>query len=531
MKQGRKRMQKSNVKSRVKENTTQRRIAKFMLPSRGEGRIIGVRSMGVMTFMFLAFIFSLLLSLSDVSNAKSPRNAKGTGISKSLSLDDLLKEIKSEQRTQSAENQKREKEFLKKKSQQQSLLTQARAELKRQESITELLTQEFQKNEKDLTKLEHELNLTLGTMGELFGVVRQVSGDLKGIFQTSVVSAELPGREAFVGRLAETKVLPEIKDLEQLWFEMQREMTKAGEVSQFQRDVILPNGEKQNRTVTRVGSFNLISESSYLVHQHETGQITELSRQPSSRFTSLLEGASSPRNYYAAFAIDPSRGAILSMLVQAPNFLERIQQGGIVGYVILFLLAIGIILTWERIAYLKREDDNIKQQFKNSTPNKNNALGRVMNVFYEHKNMNLDALELKMDEAIIRNTSPIERGVGTIKILATVAPLLGLLGTVTGMIATFQSITLFGTGDPKLMAGGISQALITTVLGLVCAIPLLLLHNLVASKSRRIVQILEEQCVGLLADQEACKAKNQKNQVQTQAQEEGGVAEPAATSP
>jgi len=88
-----------------------------------------------------------------------------------------------------------------------------------------------------------------------------------------------------------------------------------------------------------------------------------------------------------------------------------------------------------------------------------------------------------------------------LKIIAVVAPLLGLLGTVTGMIITFQAITLFGTGDPKLMAGGISTALVTTVQGLCVAIPTVLLHTLVASRARRLNQILEEQAAGMVAVQ------------------------------
>ena len=188
------------------------------------------------------------------------------------------------------------------------------------------------------------------------------------------------------------------------------------------------------------------------------------------------------------------------MLVQAPSVFERIQQGGLVGYVILFLLMIGLAIVAERVVYLQREDERIKLQLEDPLPNTGNALGRLIKVFNENKNADLETLELKMDEAILKNTPHIERGVGSIKILASVAPLLGLLGTVTGMIATFQSITLFGTGDPKLMAGGISQALITTVLGLVCAIPLILLHHMVSTKSRRMIQILEEQSIGLISD-------------------------------
>lgn len=442
-------------------------------------------------------LFSSLLIPTTLTWAEEKANKENTN---KMSLDDLLNEIKSEQRTQSAENRKRERNFIKRKSEQKSLLNQAQSELKAQENLTQRLTKEFEANERALTKLENELNLALGTLGELFGVVRQVSGDLKGVFQTSVISAELPGREKLVGRLAETKVLPKIKDLEHLWFEMQREMTESGKVSQFKKDVILPDGEKEEKTVTRVGSFNLLANGSYLTHQHETGQVMQLPRQPSSRFTSLIGDLEDANRPYNAFALDPSRGAILSMLVQAPGFFERLQQGGIVGYVILCLLAIGLAMVWERVAFLQREGERVKRQLDNPSPQTNNSLGRIMKTFNENKDSGVETLELKMSEAILKNTPPIERGLGTIKILATVAPLLGLLGTVTGMIATFQSITLFGTGDPKLMAGGISQALITTVLGLVSAIPLILLHNVVSTKSRKIVQILEEQCMGLIAE-------------------------------
>jgi biopolymer transport protein ExbB len=80
-----------------------------------------------------------------------------------------------------------------------------------------------------------------------------------------------------------------------------------------------------------------------------------------------------------------------------------------------------------------------------------------------------------------------------------VAPLMGLLGTVTGMIQTFQVITLYGAGDPKMMAGGISQALITTVLGLVVAIPMVLIHTLVGGQSRKIINIINSQSAGIVA--------------------------------
>lgn len=418
---------------------------------------------------------------------------------KAATLDDLLKKVQQESITQTAEFKKREAEFLQEKSKQQSLLRQAQSELTELERETARLAVVFDKNEKELAKLEEALNIAMGTLGEMFGVVKQVAGDLKGQFENSVVSAQILGRRQFAADLAESKSLPDVPKLEQLWYEMQREMTETGKTTQFTAEVVKPDGEKSQQKVTRVGAFNLTSEGAYLTYQPSTGQIVELSRQPAGRFTGTIDDLEEAKSGYEGFAIDPSRGSLLSMLVRAPSFWERLQQGGLVGYVIIALLFLGIGLVAERFKALKTEGDKIRAQMKSATASGDNALGKIMLAFEKNKNSDLETLELKMDEAILKSTPSLEKRIGTIKILAAVAPLLGLLGTVTGMIATFQSITLFGTGDPKLMAGGISQALITTVLGLVCAIPLLLLHNVIANQSKDLVQILEEESAGLIA--------------------------------
>lgn len=417
----------------------------------------------------------------------------------SANLDELLQKVQQEGITDSKEFKEREAEFIKEKNQQQALLSKAEAELKRLEAETNRLMGDFEKNEKKLTVLEDELNVAMGTLGEMFGVVRQVAGDLKGQVENSVVSAQISGRKAFAADLAESKALPNIEKLEKLWFELQREMTETGKTTRFKTIVVNSDGEKEERMVTRVGAFNLASDGIYLDYQPATGQIVELARQPSSRFTGTIDDLESAKSGYENFAIDPSRGSLLSMLVRAPSFWERLNQGGLVGYVIIALLFLGVGLVIERVKTLKQEGDKIKAQLSSATASSDNALGKIMMAYEANKNADLETLELKMDEAILKSTPPLEKGIGTIKILAAVAPLLGLLGTVTGMIATFQSITLFGTGDPKLMAGGISQALITTVLGLVCAIPLLLLHNVVANKSKGLVQILEEESAGMIA--------------------------------
>ena len=201
------------------------------------------------------------------------------------------------------------------------------------------------------------------------------------------------------------------------------------------------------------------------------------------------------------FGLDPTSGVILSSLVQSPNLGERINQGGIVGYVIISLGLLGLLLSLERLISLTIAGQKVKAQLKRDTATDDNALGRVLQVYQSNRAVDTETLELKLGEAILKETPALQRGILFIKVISVVAPLLGLLGTVTGMINTFQAITLFGTGDPKTMAGGISQALVTTVLGLTVAIPMVLLHTIVSGRSRTITQILQEQTAGIVAEQ------------------------------
>lgn len=423
----------------------------------------------------------------------------GSAFAQPKTLDALLLQVKKERVEKKKELNAREKRFINQKNKQASLLSQAQKELARQEAITRKLQAEFNANEKVLRKLEEDLTIAKGNLGEMFGVVKQVAGDFKGQFENSNISAQFPGREAFMAEMAETKKLPGIDELNKLWYEMQREMTETGNIVKFKAQVVKPDGSKADTTVTRIGAFNLTADGKYLNYQASTGQIIELPRQPQSKYLGMISDLEGATEGYENFGVDPSRGTILGMLVQAPSLSERVQQGGLVGYVILSLLCLGLIMVAERMVFLNKEGKKIKAQLANPVAGDDNPIAQLIKAFDENKGKDLETLELKLEETILKTAPKLERGIPTIKILSAVAPLLGLLGTVTGMIATFQSITLFGTGDPKLMAGGISTALITTVLGLVCAIPLLLLHNVVASKSKSLIQILEEQAAGLLS--------------------------------
>ena len=416
-------------------------------------------------------------------------------------LDQLLNKVREERILRKKKLSQRERRFIEEKNARKKLLNREEAMLRRLEKISAQLQKDFEKNEKELEMQEKNLNLAKGVLGEMFGVVKQTAGDFKGQFQNSVISADYPGRDKFMEQLAQEKKLADLKDLERLWFEIQREMTESGKVVSFSAPVVTAKGHKKEQTVYRIGAFNLVSGGKYLSYQSSTGQIVELPRQPRGKFLSMIEELeSTSKKEILPFGLDPSRGTILGMLVQAPSIGERLDQGGIIGYIILCLLGVGIIIGGERIYILNREKKKMEKQLNDSENiDASSSVGQLVQVFEEYKGKDVETLEIKLGETILKTSFRLGRGIPTIKILSAVAPLLGLLGTVTGMISTFQSITLFGTGDPKLMAGGISTALVTTALGLVCAIPLILLHNFVSSRSKNLIQVLEEQTVGLLA--------------------------------
>jgi biopolymer transport protein ExbB len=429
-------------------------------------------------------------------------------------LEGLLLQVEQFHQQETHINSQRETQFKQNKQQQKTLLAQAEAELKAQQKVADDLKASFDNNEQRLVEKEDQLRLRIGNLGEMFGVVRQVADDLNGTLHTSLTRAEKPTRIADLDKLSQAKELPNIKELQALWLTLQEEMTLTGQISQFKANVVQNDGSEVEQLVTRIGAFNAITEQGYLRFDEETGRLLSMARQPDQTglVADYLEGDVSGE--INAIGIDPTRGALLGLVLSNPDLVGRIKQGALVGYIIIVLAIIGLLLAAWRLITLFSIRKKVEAQIKNlDQPNNDNPLGRVLGTAAEmqkngqgtdgqlskHEDAHLETLELKIDEAILKEVPQLEKAQSMIKLFAAVAPLLGLLGTVTGMIATFQAITNFGTGDPKLMAGGISQALITTVLGLVAAIPLLLSHNLVSGQSKRLVQILDEQAAGLIA--------------------------------
>jgi biopolymer transport protein ExbB len=415
-------------------------------------------------------------------------------------LDDLLKQVKADRVSEAKLDKKREAEFLSDRADKSALLTKAKNELAAQNKRNKRLTKEYAANEITLAQKEVELSNATGTLGEMFGVSRAAAANAFGQISTSIVSAEFPNRGEALNRIANAREIPSIADLEDLWFALQTEMTESGKISQFSVDVTNLDGTKSTETVTRIGTFNLVSANGYLTYNDEVGQVQPLPKQPAGYISETAVTFSGQTSGFTPVFVDPSRGAILSLETRKKTLEQFFHEGKEVGYAITVLLIIGLLIALERMIVLGGMSSKIKAQEKNlDKPNENNPLGRLLKVFYDNQSADAETLELKLDEAILRETPKVDRGVNLIKMFAAIAPLMGLLGTVIGMIMTFQTIMLFGTGDPKIMAGNISLALVTTALGLICALPLILIHSIVAGKSKSVLQKLDEQSAGLIA--------------------------------
>jgi biopolymer transport protein ExbB len=446
-----------------------------------------------MTKRYLILVLMLLVVVPAFAQDQNPAG----------NLDELLKMVKDGRTTDQNLHKEREAEFRAARDNQKELLANARRQLRDAEKQSERLEAKYNANDLHIIDVTEQLNRRMGSMKELFGVLQQVTGDTKSLLDNSLTSAQFPDRGEFLmglnSKLASDSALPTIEEIEKLWFLLQQEMTESGKVVKFSTKVIAADGKENTEDVVRVGGFNIISNAGYLQYTPETGNLSELSRQPQGRFTKTATALMEAQGGSVVFGVDPTRGQILATYLDRPSLKERVAQGGLVGYVIIGLGIIGLLLSLERLINLSIVSSKVNAQLKSNTPNENNPLGRVLKVAQEQDDKDLETLELKLGEAIFREIPKLTRSLLFIKIISVVAPLLGLLGTVTGMIVTFQAITLFGTGDPKLMAGGISQALVTTVLGLTVAIPVVLLHTLVSGRSKGVLHVLQEQSAGIVA--------------------------------
>ena len=421
-------------------------------------------------------------------------------------LNDLLGMVKEGRARASRDNAAREQRFAQDKANQAAELRRAEQERTNEERRSARLEKKFEDNELLIAAKQEQLKERLGTLSELFGHLTAATGDLASQMDVSLVSSQYPDREVFlkalIAKMSGSDKLPSVEEIERVWFELLREVKEQGSIAKFSAEVATPSGELGQREVVRVGAFNVIdADGNYL--SYANGKLSELPRQPGGTFGSqaaALAGASSGLSQFGVDPTGPTGGSFLAAIIDSPTLEERWHQGGYVGYAITAVGAFAFLLAIYRVLMLTLVSAKVSSQLKSDKANPNNPLGRVLKIHEDSPNMDPETLELKMAEGVLKETPKLEAGLTLLKIIAAVAPLMGLLGTVTGMIITFQAITIFGAGDPKAMAGGISSALVTTVLGLLVAIPTVLLHTIVNGRAQRIIHVINEQATGIVAE-------------------------------
>ncbi|MEM7564462.1 MAG: MotA/TolQ/ExbB proton channel family protein [Pseudomonadota bacterium] len=432
-------------------------------------------------------IFAFLMAFALFSN-------HGLASDNPLNLIDLAKSISSKN---ASTDHEREKLFQLNLEQQKKLKSESDKRANAAETEQEKLKKAFDQNENRLAELEQLLTQRTGTLGEVFGVAKEQALELSPTLRDSMTSADNPNRAEALA-FSQKKRIPEIGDLQSLLEQLVIEMQATGQVKQFKTRVIGADGNTQTRDVVRFGAFSMQnSNGDYLVWDIENQILRTLAVQPEKTTGKPDLSGNSVR-----ILLDPTRGELFALIERLPSLQDRIAQGGTIGYVIIAIGIAGLLVALIQILRQFLIEFGVRRQVKNpKNLRPGNPLGRVLSAaVYRHANEDPERVEMRVDEAILQEIPRIERGQNFLKLLAAVAPLLGLLGTVVGMILTFQSIVLYGTSDPKLMANGISQALVTTVLGLIVAVPILFCHSLLVSRGRRLIQTLQGKSLAAMAD-------------------------------
>ncbi|HCG8588412.1 TPA: MotA/TolQ/ExbB proton channel family protein [Vibrio parahaemolyticus] len=420
--------------------------------------------------------------------------------------DTLLQKAQQENRQQQTHNASRESGFKKTEQELQAIKNKLVAERAALQAEADTLSVTFSENEAELAQLEEKLRLETGSLGELFGVVRQNAKELESELKHAVTGVDANSYQKDIEAIVAAKSLPTLKQLQAMWRSMEEQVTASGELAKVSFTLLDGEGKEQTVNGVRLGAMALLDDNGYVKWNGQRGDAVNYLRQPENGPTA----SAFTNGELDSLVIDSSRGILLEQLANSPTLKDRLNAGGVVGQIILVLLAIGLIIALVRGVSLFIARQKIAKQLKNPTKAEDNPLGRVLSVYQNDKHRSVEALELRLLEAVVDEQTHLEKGLSMLKLLAALAPMLGLLGTVTGMIETFQVITQFGNGDPKVMAGGISMALVTTVLGLVAAMPLLLAHNVLSSQAESIRNILEKQGIGLVAEQAERDMSNNK---------------------
>ncbi|MDN5863995.1 MAG: MotA/TolQ/ExbB proton channel family protein [Gammaproteobacteria bacterium] len=477
--------------------------------------------------LLLAGMFAAMLAPAGASwaqsaddAAKSKAAAQAAAHAKALAeardkvFSELSRQVRELRQKEAAIADRRESAARQELQKQQHLLNQAQARLQSAKSRSDVLDRRWAKNAARVAKLQKSLTQHQGNLGELYGVVRQIAANASSVMKNSLITTQLepaPGqtpRSMFLTKLAKGHAVPSVNDFQRLWYELLRGIVASGKVVRYQADVLQlengkPTGKSKRTEVVRVGPFTAVNGNEYLGYLSSAKSLTELKGALPGNFRTTAYNLThaAPGSGYTSGVVDPAAGGILGRYLTRPSWFARIQLGEAVGYVIIALGLIALLLAVVQFIYLILTNRAINAQLKDlSRPKDNNPIGRLLTNFQGRKLTNAKVAESRLSEAVQLELPALERFQSFIRLVVAAGPLLGLIGTVTGMIITFHAIVASGSSDPTVMATGIGQAMIATVLGLGVAVPLLFIVTGLSAFSGRLIKTLEEFSHSLLAE-------------------------------
>lgn len=399
-------------------------------------------------------------------------------------------------------------------------LTRAVAALKQRNDRLTAEVDALDRQRSDLAETEQALDGRLAEtdsmVREMVGAVRVNAKDLEGLLAQSPQSALRPPDLGFLRDIADQALFPGMADIRRMVDMLHDYIRSSGQVRRNRGTIVDRCGHETEAEVLVLGNFTTAyrtaEETGFLHYSPDSRKLFALSRLPARGMQKQIDGYLDGRS--EAVPMDISRGGALRQLTHQLRLWQQVPQGGPIVIPILLILVVGLIIVAERTYFLwrRRMDaeglmarlDHLVREGRWDACRElcaaqvGKPVARVLAAGLKYGRMARAEMENALQEAILKEVPPMERLLSTLGMLAAIAPLLGLLGTVTGMIGTFHVITLHGTGDPRMMSGGISEALVTTMLGLAVAIPIMLAHTLLSRGVDNMVGNMEEKAVALI---------------------------------
>ena len=387
------------------------------------------------------FKFGLVLCFTTLIFTQEVEEEVDPNIERVEKIQDLIDRVEQNREELSSIDKARLDNFINKVADRRFLLSKAKKQLADEEARNQRLEDLFEANEIKLSELETELNIKLGVLGELFGVARQMAGELQADSETAYNFSEYPKRTDTLNEIGKIKV-HSLKNLQDLWSLHLNEINSSGEVKEISANIINSSGDIEETQLVRYGPFNIVENRSFVKTDIANNAFSVLQKQPDRSLRRNFRSHYRSDGYSVA-PIDPTRGFLLSLYLDKPSTFERIAQGKLIGFIIVIIGISGLIFAGYRYYSLYQYSKTISSNDDNDVFNKIQSIS--------NNTRDIEAFERECDEVLLTVNGNLSFGVNWIKFLAAVAPLLGLLGTVIGMIETFQAITVFGTGDPKQM--------------------------------------------------------------------------------